>query len=82
MKYLLTPASSVASERAASILKNLVGDKRTSLGDDYLTQRLFLKSVEFELIHTAIAKAHISVPMGERLDFSKIPEPVYTPIEP
>lgn len=49
-KYLLMPASSVASERAASRLKNLVGDKKTRIGDNYLSQRLFLSTAKFNLV--------------------------------
>lgn len=43
LRTLNIPASSVSSERVGSALKNLIGDRRTSLGDEYLSQRLFLK---------------------------------------
>lgn len=49
-KYLLMPATSVASERAASRLKNLVGDKKASIGDVYLSKRMFLNTCPADLI--------------------------------
>ncbi|XP_044312553.1 uncharacterized protein LOC108036964 [Drosophila rhopaloa] len=45
MKYLVTPGSSVPSERLASAIKCVVCDSRSRMTDDHITQRVFLKSL-------------------------------------
>lgn len=61
----------MASERVGSDLKNLITDKKCRFGDDYLTQRLFLKFAPFELVEDAIGKANVSIPECERFAFEK-----------
>lgn len=68
-RILVIPASSVASERAGSVLKSYVGQRKGSIDDDYLTQRLFLKTAPRVLAVEAIEKAFVSVPFSERLRF-------------
>lgn len=61
----------MASERVGYALKNLVTDKKCRISDNYLTQRLLLKSALFELLEEAIEKAHISVPDAQRFSFER-----------
>lgn len=53
-KVLLPPASSVPSERVASALNNLVNRKRTKIGDDYLSKRMFLFTAPKKIIRDAL----------------------------
>ncbi|KPU75502.1 uncharacterized protein Dana_GF26419 [Drosophila ananassae] len=46
--YLITPGSSVASERLASAIKCVVADTRSRMTDTHVTQRVFLKSLKKE----------------------------------
>ncbi|XP_050740822.1 uncharacterized protein LOC122818858 isoform X1 [Drosophila biarmipes] len=46
MKYLITPESSVPSERMASAIKCVVCDSRSRMTDAHITQRVFLKSLK------------------------------------
>lgn len=61
----------MASARVGSALKNLVTDKKCRIGDNYLTQRLLLKSAPFELLEEAIEKTHISLPDAQRFSFER-----------
>lgn len=71
LKVLLVPASSVASERVGSDLKNFITDKKCRIGDDYLSQRLFMSSAPFDLVADCIQKGHISVPDNKRFSFDE-----------
>lgn len=71
MEYLTSPGSSVASERAASVLGNLVGPRRASLGDDYISQRLFLKSLSLAILHEVKHLANVRPPPEDSLDFNE-----------
>ncbi|XP_070134442.1 E3 SUMO-protein ligase ZBED1-like [Drosophila bipectinata] len=50
-KYLITPGSSVPSERLASAIKCVVCDSRSRMTDNHITQRVFLKSINAKYWH-------------------------------
>ena len=57
---LFPQASSVASERVASAIKNYVGTLKTKITNDYLNQRAFLLSINTDLFYDLIDKVKLA----------------------
>jgi len=49
LSCLITPGSSVSSERLASAIKCVVCDSRSRMTDQHVTERVFLKSLKTDL---------------------------------